>query len=1129
MGYSDQWGAVVASRPATGGAGQRHGLAALLGLLLLAQAAFGWAFDIDPRLARFRHLTSSQGLSQDSVIALLQDGRGFIWLGTQYGLNRFDGYDIKVYQIGDPADGGLASSFINALALDADGVMWVATQGGLHRYLEADDRFQLYREGVGPDGTPSAFEGRAVFDLHLDAGGRLWVGSDAGLSLWQPEVAQFRHWPAAGAAILAEGGVRRIASDGSGQLWLGTVQGLRRFDPVAELAMEPPPGCSLCGHAINAVAVDRDGRVWLGSDDAGVEIWRSRTQDWIRLAPGEPRGLLHARVHRLYESRDGAMWVGTEAGVERIVFGGADIAGQRLFQHHRYDPFGLGRGRVMAFLEDGAGSLWFGTWDGGASRLDRRYSRFSTFTPDRVITAELASPAIQALAVEGNEVWLGSNAGLYRFDGAQLRLQALPATAGLSVVALAIDAERVWIGTGSGLYRFDVRSGMLSSIVLPEAIRTARIRRLAVDGDRLWLHAELHGLYLFESDRLRLLAHHRMASNAAFIQVFDRQRVVVGAAEGLYWFDRREGRPLGRHNLDARQPETALPALPTGFARDAEGKLWLATYGGGLLRMRMDDADDLASYRFIDVTRGRGLANQGINAVLADDLGRLWLATDRGISRFDPRDGSIRNYDADDGAIARGYYFTARGQLDNSWMVFSSKDGFTLFDPYQDEPAATLPTPLLTDLVSRNQVLRPQARQADSPLPKVLHSLSQLSLPAAYSRGFTLRFASPEFVLAGRLGYQYQLQGFDPDWQLAEPGQRQATYTNLPPGRYRFQVRASSHDGSQSAPRELDIELLPAWWQSLPFRLLLLASLVALVVAGYWLALRQMRHRQRWLQAQIDERTTALAQAKQRAERALEELRSTQDELVRSEKMSALGQLVAGVAHEVNTPLGVALTAASHLGGGAREFERKLGGGKVSRTELEHLLATIREGTDLVERNLDRAAQLIRNFKQISVDRSSDGRREFVLGPYLEELLQSLRLLWKHKPVELQLECPADIRLDSFPGALGQVLTNLAQNAVLHAFDHGDQPGQMLLQVRRLDTERIEIRFADDGRGIEPEALQRIFEPFYTTRRNEGGSGLGLHIVYNLVKQKLGGSIDVKSLPGFGTEFFIVLPTVAPA
>lgn len=260
---------------------------------------------------------------------------------------------------------------------------------------------------------------------------------------------------------------------------------------------------------------------------------------------------------------------------------------------------------------------------------------------------------------------------------------------------------------------------------------------------------------------------------------------------------------------------------------------------------------------------------------------------------------------------------------------------------------------------------------------------------------------------------------------------------------------------------------------------------------------------------------------------ALQSLRDTQHDLVESEKMAALGQLVAGVAHEVNTPLGIAITAVSGLHEQVEQIRRDAAGQSLSRGRFEHFLGYAEQAADLIARNLERSAELIRTFKQVAVDRSAADRRRFDLRAMLAELLPSLRLLWKHRAVDLEVQCADAIELDSHPGALGQVITNLVQNALIHGFCESGG-GRMRLTAEIAAADRLLLRFSDDGAGVSSEGLPHIFEPFYTTRRGEGCTGLGLHIVYNLVTERLGGRIRVESTPGQGTQFTLDLPLRAP-
>lgn len=236
--------------------------------------------------------------------------------------------------------------------------------------------------------------------------------------------------------------------------------------------------------------------------------------------------------------------------------------------------------------------------------------------------------------------------------------------------------------------------------------------------------------------------------------------------------------------------------------------------------------------------------------------------------------------------------------------------------------------------------------------------------------------------------------------------------------------------------------------------------------------------------------------------------------------MASLGELVAGVAHDMNMLLGVALTASSYLSERSDALRLGFRVGQLQRSELAAFVAQAHEASTMIGQNLTRASDLVKSFKQVSVDRSSDDRRRFNLHDSLRAVVSSMELTWKRRPIRLDLNCAVDIELDSYPGALGQVITNLIQNALLHAFD-GARGGTMRLSAERIDGDRVRISFEDDGHGIGAAELARVFEPFFTTRRAQGGSGLGLHIVFNLVTAKLGGRIEANGKPGAGMRFVL--------
>ncbi len=284
----------------------------------------------------------------------------------------------------------------------------------------------------------------------------------------------------------------------------------------------------------------------------------------------------------------------------------------------------------------------------------------------------------------------------------------------------------------------------------------------------------------------------------------------------------------------------------------------------------------------------------------------------------------------------------------------------------------------------------------------------------------------------------------------------------------------------------------------------------------------QLRALNEDLESRIEARTHEIQQKNSALEDALGHLREAQEHLVAGEKMAALGGLVAGIAHEINTPVGIGVTATSHLqqktGNLIQLYQEKT----MKKSDLQQFLKTAQEATHMILTNLNRASELIHSFKQVAVDQSSEKRRNFRIKEYLDEVLLSLRPHLKKKPIAVAVNCDEELCLDSFPGAFGQIISNLTMNAALHAFADG-QNGKITIEIRG-EGNGVVLIFEDNGSGIPEKNLKKIFDPFFTTKRGEGGSGLGLHIVYNIVTQTLGGTIQCESATGAFTRFTLRLP-----
>jgi PAS domain S-box-containing protein len=298
-------------------------------------------------------------------------------------------------------------------------------------------------------------------------------------------------------------------------------------------------------------------------------------------------------------------------------------------------------------------------------------------------------------------------------------------------------------------------------------------------------------------------------------------------------------------------------------------------------------------------------------------------------------------------------------------------------------------------------------------------------------------------------------------------------------------------------------------------------------IVGVNVAAEEVTERKRAVAAlQAHERE--LRSARDEAQAALRHLQETQESLIESEKLAALGRLVAGVAHEVNSPIGTSLTIASSLESKTAQFAAQVAQGNLRRSSLNNFLEVSRKAATQLVANLSHAAELVQSFKQVAIDRSSSNRRIFDLGDITMQAIKSLRAGLRDRELAVRLDCPPDLTMNSYPGPYGQMLNNLFLNSMTHGFPDG-RGGTIGIEVQASENEDVEIRFSDDGCGMSADVRLKAFDPFFTTRRDQGCTGLGLHIVHTIITNCLGGQVSLDSEPGEGTKIRIIVPRVAPS
>lgn len=1065
----------------------------------------------------FENIPGTEDIANGVITVISQDQRGLLWFGTSEGLYSYDGYRFRAFrnQIEDP--NSISDDYVRGLMPSSDGRMWVASQGGgVSIYDPRTDQFENHRPQAG---DPHALPSVASLTLTESANGDVWVGfGNAGLARWSHATGQYDQVAIDADGAVAPLTVRALQFDRAGDLWIGTGDGIRRLRAGARVAesvhSQPDVPDSFDRQYVYALFEASDGRIWIGTQSQGAAVLDPRSGRVTRLASGA-NATSHPWVSGFVEPTPGRIWVHTYGGGIDVV----DSASDRIVQRIHSDlavPGGLALDRLTAPFKDRSGLIWIGTWGAGMQRHNPRNAlAFRSLRHSALLQDGLSAASV---------------------------LSTLP-----------LDHDRVWIGTGgSGIDILDLKDGVIGGHrahpTEPGALRDGTIRAMvrAQDGV-IWVGTQHAGLQRYLPETEQFSEPVPGIPRGPIRQLLLRRdgTLAIGMQAALVILDPASGSARRMHLAAGQVFTDAVWSL----AEDARGNLWVGT-PNALMLWRPD-------LPYPEVIDGKEVVMRAVADLQIDGGGRLWASGPRGLARLidwvddqpvfedygrklalsaprlgqqvvpdgqgrlwnpriviDPRNDTAEPIGVADGIDIGSVEIGSGSMGPTGLLFFGGTRGLLIINPEEFEPWQFQPPLLLTSIDIDGQIHAPGSAAMGVQL-------------RPGERRLTVEFAALDYSSPTSINYAYRLLGLDQDWIPTEASQRVASYHNLWPGDYQLQLRAQTRNGQFGAAMSMSLTVVAAWWQTPLALVLALLLLAALILAAVRLRTVQIGRRAQALEVLVARRTRELSDAKSGAEEALVELKGAQRQLVAAEKMASLGQLVAGVAHEINTPIGVAITAASHLQELAAEGNVKLAENKLTRGDLVRWKQEVEDASRLILSSLMRAGALIASFKQVSVDQSSGQRRRFRLSEFLGEVNTTLLPTLRRTPHQLHIDCDAGIELDSFPGALFQILTNLINNSLMHAFDDTATPGQMRVVARRQGNQ-LELAFSDSGRGMDANVAGHAFDPFFTTRRGSGGSGLGLHVTHNLVTQLLGGDIELITAPGKGAQFLIRIPLTAP-
>ncbi len=1038
----------------------------------------------------FRNYTVTDGLCANTIWDIEQDEQGYMWFGTKYGLNRFDGYEFKSYQHHKDIPGSIGNNFIRKIFKYDQKTFWIGTDEGIYLFDLETEKFALFK----PLGKIF------INDIIRAANGEIWIASkEKGVYRYQPKSKKLSNlsFSVSSKNGISTNEISKLLQDDAGHIWIGTYgKGIDIFEPETNKFRHFKASATkgkLSNNVILDLYKDRSGNVWIGTMSGGLNVWDKKTGSLKVYVKAGGNSISDNIVRAIYEPKPGVLYLATEKGLN--IF---DVEKEHFtsYQNKNNDPFSISDDAVYTIFRDKEGGVWAGTYFGGLNYCHDKGSAFEFYYPSGVKNS-LSGNAVSAfLEIKPGHFWIGTeDGGLNYFEAANQTFKKFPfnprqdSLSYHNIHALYQDKKgNLWIGmyTG-GLNIYNPLTGKIkryqSNPSNPSSLSDNSIYSIDEDRQgRIWI-STISGLNLYDP------------VNDSFIRIkgkgLEKSCIyqVQQDEEGVIWiatYDNGLVRMDQRNNLTQYSYSTKRGAISSNkvitMLDDENGNLWLGTDGGGLNQFNKKTG------KFKIFGERQGIKSSVIYGIVKDLKGKLWLSSNSGIYEFDPQAKSRRNFGKWDNLQSQQYNYKAYYQGSDGKLYFGGINGFNAFYPDQVKTVSR-PTPVsFTNFQLFNKNL--DLGDEKSPLQKSVNYTRQITLQHNQSV-MSFEYAALSFISPNKTQYAFKMEGFDKDWNHVG-SQRKATYTNLPAGDYTFKVKETDELGlDRGQVSSIKITILPPFYKtSLAYFLYLILLISAIFLI----------------------RKYALEKTRKRNEMKLERLKNKSEQDFYKQKI----EFFTAMAHEIRTPLSLIIAP----------LEKLLG---KPDTDLES-----GEQLQIMEENSDRLLSLVNqllDFRRIESDIFEIHTEQMELVSFVSSIKERFSSISYQKGLDFSIKSNLKkLEVHADPEALMKILSNLLINAFKFTRTrveirinelHTIQSGQQL----------ISISVEDDGIGIPKEQLSSIFRKFFKVSSEEhqysnlGGTGIGLALAKSLT-EKHGGELLAESEEGVRTVFTVLIPYV---